>query len=42
MKPRLDKWAARGQPLLGSGTVKISPGLCDLEKNRPCVVCLIC
>ena len=29
-------------PLLGFGTVKISPGLCELEKNRPCVVCLSC
>ena len=27
-------------PLLGFGTVKISPGLCELDKNRPCVVCL--
>ena len=29
-------------PLLGFGTVKISPGLCELDKNRPCVVCLNC
>ena len=44
------KWWNRGwtcglpvdSPLLGFGTVKISPGLCDLDKNRPCVVCLIC
>ena len=28
--------------LLGSGIVKISPGLCELDKNRPCVVCLNC
>ena len=27
-------------PLLGFGTVKISPGLCELDKNCPCVVCL--
>ena len=42
MKPRLDEWAAHGQTLLGFGTVKISPGLCELDKNRPCVVCLNC
>ena len=29
-------------PLLGFGTVKISLGLCELDKNRPCVVCLNC
>ena len=29
-------------PLLGFRTVKISPGLCELDKNRPCVVCLSC
>ena len=29
-------------PLLSFGTVKISLELCDLDKNRPCVVCLIC
>ena len=29
-------------PLLGFGTVKISPGLCELDKNHPCVVCLNC
>ena len=29
-------------PLLGFGTVKISPGLCELDKNCPCVVCLNC
>ena len=29
-------------PLLGFGTVKISLGLCELDKNRPCVVCLSC
>ena len=29
-------------PLLGFGTVKISPGLCELDKNRPCFVCLNC
>ena len=28
--------------LLGFGTVKISPGLCESNKNRPCVVCLNC
>ena len=28
--------------LLGFGTVKISPGLCELDKNHPCVVCLNC
>ena len=28
--------------LLGFGIVKISPGLCELDKNRPCVVCLNC
>ena len=27
--------------LLGFGAIKISPGLCKLDKNRPCVVCLI-
>ena len=29
-------------PLLGFGTVKISPRLCELDKNRPCFVCLDC
>ena len=29
-------------PLLGFGIVKISPGLCKLDKNHPCVVCLNC
>ena len=29
-------------PLLGFGTVKINPGLCELDKNCPCVVCLNC
>ena len=29
-------------PLLGFETVKISPGLCELDKNCPCVVCLNC
>ena len=29
-------------PLLGFETVKISPGLCELDKNHPCVVCLNC
>ena len=29
-------------PLLGFETVKISPELCELDKNRPCVVCLNC
>ena len=29
-------------PLLGFRTVKISPGLCELDKNRQCVVCLNC
>ena len=29
-------------PLLGFGTVKISLGLYELDKNRPCVVCLSC
>ena len=30
-------------PLLGFRTVKkINPGLCELDKNRPCVVCLNC
>ena len=29
-------------PLLGFGTVKISPELFELDKNRPCVVCLNC
>ena len=29
-------------PLLGFRTIKISPGLCELDKNRPCVVCLNC
>ena len=29
-------------PLLGFGTVKICLGLCELDKNRPCVVCLNC
>ena len=29
-------------PLLDFGTVKISPGMCELDKNRPCVVCLNC
>ena len=29
-------------PLLGFGTVKISLVLCELDKNRLCVVCLNC
>ena len=29
-------------PLLGFGTVKISLGLCELDKNCPCIVCLNC
>ena len=29
-------------PLFYFGTVKNSPGLCELEKNRPCVVCKNC
>ena len=29
-------------PLLGFRIVKISPGLCELDKNHPCVVCLNC
>ena len=29
-------------PLLGFRTVKISPRLCELDKNSPCVVCLSC
>ena len=29
-------------PLLGFGIVKISLGLCELDKNRPCIVCLNC
>ena len=29
-------------PLLGFRTVKISPGLCELDRNSPCVVCLNC
>ena len=29
-------------PLLGFGTVKINLGLCELDKNRSCVVCLNC
>ena len=29
-------------PLLSFGTVKTSPELCELDKNRPCVVCLSC
>ena len=35
-------WLPMDSPLLGFGTVKISLGLCDLDKNRPCFVCLIC
>ena len=27
-------------PMLGFGTVKISPRLCELDKKCPCVVCL--
>ena len=33
---------AMDSPLLGFGTVKISPGLCELDKNHSCVVCLNC
>ena len=29
-------------PLLGFWTVKISPGLCELDKNHPCIVYLNC
>ena len=29
-------------PLLGFETVKIGPGLCELDKNRSCVVFLNC
>ena len=25
-------------PLLGFGIVKISPGLCEFDKNHPCVL----
>ena len=39
---RLEEWAAHGQPTAGFGTVKISPGLCKLDKNHPCDVCLNC
>ena len=38
-------WTSRlpmDSPLLGFGTINISPGLCELDKNRPCVVCLSC
>ena len=42
MKPRLDSGLPVDNPLLGFGTVKISPGLCELDKNCPCVVCLNC
>ena len=29
-------------PLLGFETIRISPWLCELDKNHPCVVCLNC
>ena len=29
-------------PLLGFGTVKNQSRLCELDKNRTCVVCLNC
>ena len=32
-------WAARGQPTCSVlGTVKTVPGLCEMDKNCPCVV----
>ena len=27
-------------PLLDFGTIKNSPWSCELDKNRPCVVCM--
>ena len=34
-------WAARGQPTCSVfGTVKTVPGMCEMDKNCPCVVCL--
>ena len=34
-------WAARGQPTCSVlGLLKIVPGLCEMDKNCPCVVCL--
>ena len=43
VESRLDLWAAHGQPTCSVlGTVKISLGLCELDQNRPYVVCLNC
>ena len=36
-----DVWAAHGQPAcFVLGPLKIVPGLCELDKKRPCVGCL--
>ena len=39
VEPMLGEWAAHGHPTVLFGMVKISPGLCELDKKRPCVVC---
>ena len=40
MEPRLDKWAARGQPLLGYGTVNNSPGFVRNGHKGLCILTL--
>ena len=37
----LDEWAAHGQPTCSVlGLLKTVPGLCELDKKRPYVVCM--
>ena len=39
----LDGWTAHGLPTCSVlGLLKTVPGLCELDKNRPYVVCLNC
>ena len=39
----MDEWAATDNPhALFLGLLKSVPGLCELDQNRPYVVCLNC
>ena len=39
----VDEWAATDSPhALILGLLKTVPGLCELDQDRPCVVCLNC
>ena len=40
VEPIFDEWAAHGQPTARLGTMKNSPGLRELDKKRPCVICM--